>query len=68
MQNVPPKLLPMDYLKWKMSEKDMNSFIKSWEDCEIGLDLLIIKQQIRHKKMLNASERTKYLTDLGLKK
>jgi hypothetical protein len=47
----------MDYLKWKMSKKEMNSFIKSWEDCEAGLDLLITKQQIIHKKMLKNLQR-----------
>jgi hypothetical protein len=42
----------MDYLKLKISEEEMNSFIKSWEDCELGLDLLIIKQQTANKKIL----------------
>ncbi|MDB5152013.1 MAG: hypothetical protein JWR54_764 [Mucilaginibacter sp.] len=42
----------MDHIKWKMSEGDMNSFIKSWEDFETVLDLLIIKQKIIHTKLI----------------
>jgi hypothetical protein len=42
----------MDRVKWKMSEGDMNSFIKSWEDFETVLDLLIKKQKIIHTKLI----------------
>jgi hypothetical protein len=42
----------MDYVKWKISEKDMVSFIKNWQDCEIELDRLIISQKISNEKLL----------------
>jgi len=46
----------MDHEKWKMSKKDMNSFIKSLKDYETGLDSLIIEQQITLKKILTDSK------------
>jgi uncharacterized protein YeeX (DUF496 family) len=49
----------MDYVKWKMTEKDMNAFIKNWQDCESTLDLLIIKQKIIHKKLLKEQKKIK---------
>jgi hypothetical protein len=42
----------MNHVKWKMSEKDMNIFVKSWDDCEKALDFLIIRQQIKHDQLL----------------
>jgi hypothetical protein len=42
----------MDHVKRKMSKKDMNSFIKSWQDFETGLDVLIKKQRIIHRKLV----------------
>jgi len=46
----------MDRAKWKMSEKDMDAFIKSWKDCEAELDLLIIRQKIRNERLLKDLE------------
>ncbi len=48
----------MDHVKWKMSKKEMNSFVKSWQDYEAALDLLIIEQKIVHKKLLKDLEET----------
>jgi hypothetical protein len=42
----------MNHVKWKMSEKDMNTFVKSWNDCETALDFLLITQQIRYEQLL----------------
>jgi hypothetical protein len=41
----------MDHVKWKISERDMVSFIKNWQDCEIELDRLIISQKNSNEKL-----------------
>lgn len=53
----------MDHVKWKMSEKDMNTFVKSWDDYEKTLDFLIIKQQIIHEQLL---KNLKTIEDKGI--
>jgi hypothetical protein len=53
----------MDHVKWKMSEKDMNAFVKSWDDCETALDFLLIRQQIRNEQLRKDLKATK---DKGL--
>ena len=46
----------MDCAKWKMSEQDMDSFIKSWKDFETELDRLIINQKSTREKLLSDLE------------
>ena len=46
----------MDYVKWNMTQKEMNTFIKGWNDCEAALDLLIIKQQTKNDKLATDEE------------
>jgi hypothetical protein len=53
----------MDHVKWKMSENDMNTFVKSWDDCETALDFLIIRQQIIHEQLL---KNLKVIQDKGI--
>jgi polyphosphate kinase 2 (PPK2 family) len=52
----------MDHVKWKISEKDMNAFIKSWKDYETALDLLIIKQKVTYAKLLKDLDAIKVRT------
>jgi hypothetical protein len=43
----------MNHLKWKISKKDVNSFVNSIRNCDTAIDRLIVNQKIKYSKLLS---------------